>query len=130
MQEIQKEFKELTDEKKEIEEIERRARLGERNKEFLFKIGSHGYELETEDKITETNDDDREVASTGSAGITYTPPVKNSDYYHILLKSKDEYPRLQVLFSRLNAAKRIFDKEEENKKKYVAVLLGESNEQA
>jgi len=128
MQEIQKEFKELADEKKEIEDIEKRARLGERNKEFLFKIGSHGYELETEDKIAECNDEDREVASTGSAGITYTPAVKNSDYYHILLKSKDEYSRLNILFRRLDAAKHIFDKEEADKKKYVDVILGECSE--
>jgi hypothetical protein len=131
MQELQKEFKELSDEKKEIEDIERRARLGERNKEFAFKVGAHTYELEGEDKVVEATDEDREVATTGSSGITYTPPVKNSDYYHILLKSKDEYPRLSVLFKRLNAARNFFDKESEaDKALCVKIVLGEDSEQA
>lgn len=129
MQELQKEFSELNAEKKEIEDIEKRARLGERNKEFNFKIGIHGYELETEDKISDANDEDREEASTGSTGITYTPPVKNSNYYYILMKSKEEYSRLNLLFKRLNAAKGILDKDEQDKEKHVKALLGESDEQ-
>ena len=129
MQELQKEFAELNAEKKEIEDIEKRARLGERNKEFLFKIGSHGYELETEDKVIEADDEDREIATTGSAGITYTPPIKNSDYYYVLLKSKEEYTKLNVLFQRLDAARHVFDKDEQDKKKYVSILLGENDEQ-
>ena len=125
MQEIQREFSELNAEKKEIEDIEKRARADERYKDFLFKVGVSGFSLEGAEKIVDVDGEDRETAETGSSGIVHTKPARNSTYYYVLMKSKEEHARLQLLFTRLSAAKAILSQEEKDNSKFIKILLGE-----
>jgi hypothetical protein len=128
MQTLQKEFSELNAEKKEIEDIERRAIRSERYKDFLFKVGVNGYSLEDAEKIGDVTDEDRETAELGNSGVLHTPPVRGSEFYYVLMKDKSEHTRLKTLLLRLNAAERILSKDEKDKKKHISVLLGEVNE--
>jgi hypothetical protein len=126
MAEIQKEFSSLNAEMKEIDSIEKRAICGERYKEYLFKIGTYGYGVEPEEKIEDATEDDRETAGCGASGLVYTQFSNNSDFGFLLLKSKEDYPRVKKVLILLDAVNHLKDEKEKDKDKYIKILLGEN----
>lgn len=128
MAELAKEHQKLNAELKDMDEVERREKSHELFKDYLHKIGAYGYSLYKEDEISEVTNDDRERAAKGNSGLTYCDVDHSDGLCYVMMKSKDEYPRIKMLFDRLNAAQRVTDKNEKDKEKYVKVLLGETDE--
>jgi hypothetical protein len=125
MAELAKEHGKLNAELKDMDEVERRAKSHELFKEFKYKIGAYGYKLYKEEEISEVIDDDRERSATGQSGLTYCDVDHSDGLCYVMMKEKEEYPRIKLLFDRLEAAGKLTDKTEKEKEKYVKILLGE-----
>ena len=130
MAEVQKEFSALDAELKEIARAEKREVNKEKFKEYLYKVGTYGYTLETEDKIAEINDDDRETAHVGPSGLAYTDfEGRSQTFRFVMLKSKEEYSRVGRILTLLEAASALANENTKDKEKHLKVLLGETSEQ-
>jgi len=123
MAEVQKEYSQLAAELKELEETEKKTVNVERFKEFQHKIMVKGTFMDKEPTVYPVQDEDRMSAYHGRL-FAVTGSNKDGSTF-IMLKSLDELPRIQLMFSRLHAAERIHDKEEKDFDKYVKILLGE-----
>jgi hypothetical protein len=123
MQELQKEFSELNAEKKEIDAIETSAKLIERYKDYMFKVMVYG-KLDAEPKWEDVTDADREVATTGQKlGLIYSGDFKEGAW--LLLKTKEEYPRVKALIDRLYAFEALSDKNCTDRETQIKIVLGE-----
>jgi hypothetical protein len=123
MAELQREFSSLNAEMKEIESIEKGAVALERYKDYQFKVGVYGYTLESEDKIVEATDEDRERSSTGKSGLVYTGYER--DFGFIMLKTREEYPRVVRVYKILEAVNALADETVKDKEPHIKVILGE-----
>ena len=128
MAELAKEHGKLNAELKDMDEVERRAKSHELFKDFQFKVRIKGYTIDTEEEIVAVTDDDRERSSTGGLGLTYCDVDHSDSLHYLMMRSKEEYPRLKLLFTRLEAAAKINDKNEKDRERHVRTLLGEANE--
>lgn len=129
MQELQKEFSELSAEMKEIESIEKRAVNAHKYKDYLFKVGTYGSKLEAEEKIVEASEEDRETAQTGKSGLVYTGFSHASDYGYVLLKAKEEYKRAARVTAIVEAVNNLASDNIKDKEPHIKVILGEAVEE-
>lgn len=127
MKELQSEFSTLNTEKKDIDEVERRAASHAKFADYKFKVGMYGARLYDEDQIQEVNDRDREEAAMGKSGIIYTNSETKDGYCALMMKDKAEYSRFKLLIVRLNAASCI--NEGKDKERNIKILLGEPVEE-
>lgn len=123
MAELQAEYSKLNVEVKDLDEVDRRAASHEKYKDYKYKVGMYGAKLYDEEQIQEVSDLDREEATVGKSGITYTNSETRDGYCCLMMKEKEEYHRFKLLLERLNAASAI--NEGKDKEHNIKVLLGE-----
>jgi hypothetical protein len=125
MAEIQKEFSALNEEIKAIEHEAQHAANREKYKEYQFKIGTYGYQIDAEEKIEEVTDEDREHAGRGKSGLVYTGFSNSSDYGFIMMKEKSDYARTARICAIIDAVEHLADEKIKDKEPYLKVILGE-----
>lgn len=129
MSEVQKEFSALTAELKEMELLEKKVTSREKYKDYLYKIGTYGHTLMDPEKIQDVLEEDRETAHLGMSGLVYTGFEAHSQHFdYVMLKSKEEYPRVKKILTLLEAAAALADEKTKDKEKHLKVLLGEHEE--
>ena len=127
MAELHKEYAAKAAELKELEEFEGKAILRERYKEYLFKVFSEG-SFPAEPKFEDVTDEDREHGNLSvRTGVAFSSGFNDGAY--LLLKSKEEYPRIKLLYDRIEAYKKLEDKTMSvaDKETQIKILLGESD---
>ena len=130
MAEVQKEFAALNAEMKEIDLADKKMASRDKYKEYLFKVGTYGYTLDPPEKIQETTEDDRDTGHHGASGLMYTGYEGRSQAFgYVMMKSKEEYPRVQRILALLEAAAALSDDKVHDKEKYIKILLGETDGQ-
>jgi len=126
MAEAQRQFSALSAEVKEIEAQEKADQNLEKFKEYKFKIGTFGYELQEEDKIKDLTDDDRRNGHVGASGLAYTGFHAQSEHFdYVMLRAKEDYARTQTILTKMHAAQQVADPKVKEKEKYIKILLGE-----
>jgi hypothetical protein len=127
MAELQKEFSSLNAEIKTLDEADKRSASKDRFKDYKYKVGTSGYTIETEDKVTDVTDEDREVAIIGMSGLVYTDTSSSSNYGFVLLKERSDYERAKNVLVKLEAVLFLKDEKVKDKEKYIKILLGETD---
>lgn len=128
MAEVQKEFAALNVELKELESSEKRAANLEKYKDYKYLIGTYGYELDSEEKIAEATDSDRETAHVGASGLVYADfEGKSQTFRFVMMKSKEDYKRVANVLTKLEAVAYLSDDKVKDKEKYIKILLGETD---
>jgi hypothetical protein len=90
-------------------------------------IGTYGYTLEEEEKITEVTDDDRETAHIGLSGLVYADyEGKSQSFRYVMMKEKSDYARTASVLTKLYAVAQLSDDKVKDKEKYIKILLGEA----
>ena len=126
MAEVQREFAALGAEMKELDSVDKKAASRDRYKEYLFKIGTYGHTLEDAEKIQDLTDADREEAHVGLSGLAYTGfEGKSQHFAYVMMKTKEEYSRVQNILIKLEAVEFLKDEKVKDKEKYLKILLGE-----
>ena len=130
MAEVQKRFSALSVEIKELEEVEKKKANLFKFKDYHFKIGTYGHTLEDAEKIQELTDTDREDGHAGMSGLAYTGYEGKSQHFgYVMLKTKEEYPRVAMILKKLDAATALTDPNTKDKEKHLKILLGEDDGQ-
>ena len=126
MAEVQKEFSALNAELKDMESSEKKALNKEKYKEYKYMVGTYGYTLDPEDKVTEVTDEDRESAHIGLSGLVYADfEGKSQTFRYVMMKQKEDYARTANVLSKLDAVAHLSDDKVKDKEKYIKILLGE-----
>jgi hypothetical protein len=126
LREIQKEFAIKNEELKKLEAESHKAAQLEKYKDYQFKVGCQGLLMKA-DTITELSDEHRLLGVDGqNTGVAYVDLNTTDGFCYVMLKTKEEYDRINTLFNRMHAADRLIKKEETNKELHLKVLLGEA----
>lgn len=126
MQQLQREWAELNGELKAIQKDEELAATLEYYKDYKFKVGTHGYKIDGEDKIQEATDDDRRISGRGKSGLVYSGFDSHSDFGWIMLKEKSDYPRTARVAQIIDAVEKLADDKIKDKEPYIKIVLGET----
>lgn len=126
MAELQREFSTLNSEMKDIEHEEKTAAARNTYKDYKFKIGTHGYKVDAEEKIEEATDGDREVAGAGKSGLVYTGFDRHSSFGYVMLKERQDYARAARVCEIINAVENLASDEVKDKEPHIKIILGEA----
>lgn len=123
MAELQREYSGLTAELKEIEELEKKAVLRERYKEYKHKVFVYS-SADKDPKFIDLTDEDREQISTSErTGIPFTGQFTEGAY--MVVRDEAEYMRNMKLFAILEAVKVLEEKKSSDKEKHIKIILSE-----
>lgn len=123
MAELHKAYLSAATELKELEEVEKKAVLRKEFSEYKHKVFI-ATTLPEEPVFEEVNDEDREHAKYSEKTAVVLSGGFNDGSY-LLLKTKEDYNKVKLLYARIAAVKALEDKNSPDKSKYVKIILGE-----
>jgi hypothetical protein len=120
---LNKEYAALAAEVKVLDEQEKRETNRAKFKDYVHKILVSGTHIDAEPTVYAVSDEDRDTAREGRIFVVSEQNKDGSCF--LMLKTLDDLPRVQLLFTRLQAAEKILDKKEQDIETQVKILLGE-----